>query len=110
MGANLSARLISLAGSLEKLSIMPASTIQVLGAQKALFAHLTDGAPPPKHGIIFQHPFIRGNKKKNRGRVARALSGNIAIAARADFFGKHNLGKMLKEKFEKTVENGNKKN
>ena len=55
VGAPLSARLISIAGSLDNLAKMPASTLQVLGAEKALFRSLKTGARPPKHGVIFQH-------------------------------------------------------
>ncbi|HHI00235.1 MAG TPA: C/D box methylation guide ribonucleoprotein complex aNOP56 subunit, partial [Thermococcus litoralis] len=54
IGAKLAARLISLAGGLKELAMMPASTIQVLGAEKALFRHLRSGAKPPKHGVIYQ--------------------------------------------------------
>ncbi len=54
-GALLGARLIALAGSLQNFAMRPASTIQVLGAEKALFRSLKTGARPPKHGLIFQH-------------------------------------------------------
>ena len=60
-GPSLGARLISLTGGLERLSKLPASTIQVIGAEKALFAHLRLGADPPKHGVIFQHPLIQSS-------------------------------------------------
>jgi nucleolar protein 56 len=84
-GANIGARLISHAGSLRSLSMKPSSTIQVYGAEKALFKHIITHSPSPKHGIIFQHPDIQGAKKGDRGKVARALSGKISIAARLDF-------------------------
>jgi nucleolar protein 56 len=86
VGANLGARLISLAGGLENLSKMPASTIQVLGAEKALFTSLKSGAPPPKHGVIFQHGWIHNAPKWQRGKIARALAGKLSIASRIDNF------------------------
>ena len=83
-GSSVGARLISIAGGIQRLSRMPASTIQVLGAEKALFRALKRKGSPPKHGVIFQYPEVRGSPKKLRGKIARALSGKIAIAARVD--------------------------
>lgn len=105
VGAGLGSRLISLAGSLERLATLPASTIQVLGAQKALFSHLTKGTLPPKHGAIFQYPKIRGAKKDRRGRIARVLSAKLAMAARADFFGR-DISKKLISDLEKALSYG----
>ncbi len=85
-GSNLGARLIARAGSLKGMSRLPASTIQVLGAEKALFKHLQKGVPPPKHGIIFQHNAIAGAPKKDRGRLARTLATKISIASKIDYF------------------------
>ena len=83
-GPLLAARLISRAGSLKHLSEMPASAIQVMGAEKALFKHLKGKAPSPKHGMIYRHPAIMGTQKRFRGRAARALAAKLAIAARMD--------------------------
>jgi len=89
-GSLLGARLIAIAGGLINLAKMPASTIQVLGAEKALFRALRTGTRPPKHGIIFQHTLIHEAKRWQRGKVARVLAGKLAIAARTDAFsGKH---------------------
>jgi len=66
---------------------MPSGTVQVLGAEDALFAHLRDGAPPPKHGVIYTHPAVRGTRRADRGSAARALAGKLAIAARVDHYG-----------------------
>ena len=88
IGATIGARLIARAGGLENLSRLPASTIQVLGAEKALFRAIKTGARPPKHGIIFQHTLIHEAPKWQRGRIARALAAKIAIAARIDFYRK----------------------
>jgi nucleolar protein 56 len=86
-GPLLGARLIALAGGIKKMALMPSSTIQLLGAEKALFRSLRTSSPPPKHGIIFQHPFLQKAKYWQRGKVARALAGKLAIAARIDTFG-----------------------
>lgn len=84
LGPLLAARLISQAGGLDRLARLPASTIQVLGAERAFFEHLRGRAPPPRHGWIFVHPEIQGAPKRIRGKVARALAGKAAIAARLD--------------------------
>ncbi|MDZ7745632.1 MAG: NOP5/NOP56 family protein [Halobacteriales archaeon] len=85
-GPVLAARLIALAGGLESLAKKPAGTIQVLGAEDALFAHLRGRAPSPKHGVIFTHEYVRGTRSEDRGSAARALSGKLAIAARGDHY------------------------
>ncbi|MBS7643107.1 C/D box methylation guide ribonucleoprotein complex aNOP56 subunit [Candidatus Bathyarchaeota archaeon] len=100
VGAPLGARLISIAGGLQNLAKMPASTIQVLGAEKALFRALRTGAKPPKHGIIFQHPSIHQAQKWQRGKIARALAGKIAIGARIDAFTGKYVGEELRKSFE----------
>ncbi len=84
--ASVGARIISKAGSINKLAIMPASTIQILGAEKALFRSLKTGARPPKHGILFQHPIIHSAPKWQRGKIARAVAAKVAIAARVDVY------------------------
>ncbi len=102
-GEKLAARLISEAGSLEKLAEFPASTIQVLGAEKALFAHLTKKVPPPKHGVIFQHPLVRKAPKKLRGKISRRLANKISIAAKLDYFKGELRGKELREQLESEI-------
>jgi nucleolar protein 56 len=104
VGAALSARLISISGSLENLAKMPASTLQVLGAEKALFRSLKTGARPPKHGVIFQHTAVHQSPRWQRGKIARALAGKLSIAARIDFFGGDFLGDKLRNDVEKKVE------
>lgn len=103
-GSLLGARLIALAGGLTNLAKMPASTLQVLGAEKALFRSLKTGTRPPKHGIIFQHPFLHEAKKWQRGKISRALAGKLAIAARTDVFGGRYIGEELRAGLEKRVE------
>ncbi|MDA4121523.1 MAG: hypothetical protein OK404_03845 [Thaumarchaeota archaeon] len=85
-GATIGARLMAKAGGLERLASMPASTIQILGAEKALFRSLRTGARPPKHGILFQHQAVHTAPKWQRGKIARTLANKIAIAARVDYY------------------------
>lgn len=101
-GPSVGARLIRIAGSLENMAKMPASTIQVLGAEKALFRHLKTHAKGPKYGIIFQCPIIHASPKKNRGKIARSLGSKLAIAAKVDFYNGE-LDPSLKKKFEAKV-------
>ena len=84
----LTAKLITLAGGFKNMAFMPASTIQLLGAEKALFRHLRSKAKCPKHGIILQHQDIQS--AKNKGKAARQLANHIMIAVRKDYFGGDN--------------------
>jgi len=104
VGPLLGARLISLAGGLDELARLPASTIQVLGAEKALFRALRTGGKPPKHGVIFQYPEIHRAPRWQRGKIARALAGKLAIAARVDAFTGEYIGDQLKEALKKRIE------
>lgn len=88
VGGLVAARLAAEAGGIRELAMMPASSIQVLGAKQALFSHLSSGSPPPKHGVIYQHGRVHGARRENRGKVARALSARLAIAARIDYYRK----------------------
>jgi nucleolar protein 56 len=85
-GYTIGARLMAKAGGLDRLAILPASTIQILGAEKALFRALRTGARPPKHGILFQHQEVHMAPKWQRGKIARTLANKIAISARVDRF------------------------
>jgi len=85
-GATIGAKLIELGRSLKNLALLPASTIQLLGAEKALFRHLKTGSGSPKFGVIFAHPLIQGAKAKERGKVARALADKLSLCARLDYF------------------------
>lgn len=104
VGPLLGARLLSLAGSLEDLATLPASTIQVLGAEKALFRALRTGGKPPKHGVIFQFPAIHRSPRWQRGKIARALAAKLAIAAKVDYFTGRFIGDKLKAELEKRIE------
>ncbi|WP_456436730.1 C/D box methylation guide ribonucleoprotein complex aNOP56 subunit [Methanopyrus sp.] len=103
VGPLIGARLIALAGGLKEMAKLPASTIQLLGAEKALFRHLTKGTKPPKHGVIFQHPLIHRSPWWQRGKIARALAGKLAIAARIDAYSGEYRGDELKRQLEQRV-------
>ena len=103
IGPVVGAKLIAEAGSLERLGRMPSSTVQVLGAEKALFKHLKDGTDPPKHGILFQHPLIHNSPYNQRGKIARALAGKVAIAARIDSTTKNFRADELKQKLDARI-------
>jgi nucleolar protein 56 len=84
LGPELTARLLAQAGGLDRLARLPASTVQVLGAEKAFFEHLRGRAPPPRHGLLFLHSAIQSAPRVERGRLARTLAGKVSIAARLD--------------------------
>ena len=88
-------RLIAAAGSLPRLARMPGATIQMLGAEKAFFAHRSGGAPPPKHGLLLAHPLVRDAPRRQRGKMARRLAAKAAIAARLDCYGGEPQGAEL---------------
>lgn len=102
-GAILGAKLISLAGGLEKLAKLPASTIQVLGAEKALFRFFRTGRGAPKHGIIFQHPYIHASPRWQRGKIARLLATKIAISAKIDYFSREDRSAELRKALEERL-------
>ena len=104
VSSKLGARLLSLAGGLDKMARLPASTIQVLGAEKALFRALRTGGKPPKHGVIFQYPAIHRAPRWQRGKIARALAAKLAIAAKVDLFTGRYVGDRLLEEFQQRVE------
>jgi nucleolar protein 56 len=108
-GPLIGARLISLAGGLDELAKMPSSTIQLLGAEKALFRHVKEGTKPPKHGVIFQHPHLHKAPYWQRGNIARAFAGKITIAARADYYSKAFIADELKVDLEKAIKEIRKK-
>lgn len=102
-GGPLAARLISLAGGLERLSSLPSSTVQMLGAEKAMFRHLRSGKKPPKHGIIFQHPMVHRAPYWQRGNIARTLASKISIAARIDQYGGEFRGDDLVKEMDERI-------
>ncbi|HLC67506.1 MAG TPA: C/D box methylation guide ribonucleoprotein complex aNOP56 subunit, partial [archaeon] len=94
----LAARLLAYAGSLEKLARMPASTIQLLGAEKAMFRHLHEKGRSPKYGMIYNSELIQKAPAESRGKIARILSAKLMLAARIDYYsGRDDSEKMLRE-------------
>ncbi|KAE9369561.1 pre-rRNA processing nucleolar protein-like protein Sik1 [Stipitochalara longipes BDJ] len=86
IGEVVAARLISHAGSLTNLSKYPASTVQILGAEKALFRALKTKGNTPKYGLIYHSSFIGRAGAKNKGRISRFLANKCSIASRIDNF------------------------
>jgi nucleolar protein 56 len=100
-GFAIGAKLLSIAGSLRNIVLMPSSTIQLLGAEKALFRHMVNkNSKPPKYGILFQHQLIQQIDKSNRGKGARMLSDKILLAAKLDYFKGTYIGDKLKKEIE----------
>lgn len=99
VGVAIAAKLISHVGSLKKLAQMPASTIQILGAEKALFRHLKNKKKnrSPKYGLLHEHQLIQKSKKDMLGKAARALADKASIAIRIDYFKGKFIGDKLKK-------------
>jgi nucleolar protein 56 len=102
-GPIIGARLISISGGLDRLALLPASTIQILGAEKALFRYKKEGGKPPKHGVIFQHSYINKASRNTRGKIARAFATKISTAVKADVFTKRDLSDELKKDLQKRI-------
>merc|ERR1712156_667390 len=109
IGSTVGAKLIAHTGSLVKLAKCPASTIQVLGAEKALFRALKSrSGKTPKYGLIFGSTWISRAKDKDRGRMSRVLSNKLAMAARIDSFSRPEqstnvFGQKLREQLEERL-------
>merc|ERR1712194_516710 len=86
IGDTVAARLISKAGSLTNLAKAPASAVQILGAEKALFRALKTKGNTPKYGLIYHSTFIGRADAKNKGRISRYLANKCSIATRIDAF------------------------
>jgi nucleolar protein 56 len=84
--------------------MLPASTIQILGAEKALFRYKKEGGKPPKHGVIFQHPLLNRAPRDQRGRIARLLASKITIAIKADVFTKRDIADELNAQLEQQLQ------
>ncbi|XP_050313623.1 nucleolar protein 56 [Anthonomus grandis grandis] len=103
IGDQVGARLIAHAGSLTNLAKYPASTIQILGAEKALFRALKTKGNTPKYGLLFHSTFIGRAGTKNKGRVSRYLANKCSIASRIDCFTEtpnHVFGEKLRQQVE----------
>nr|CAB3495934.1 unnamed protein product [Digitaria exilis] len=107
IGEVVGARLISHAGSLSNLAKCPASTLQILGAEKALFRALKTRGNTPKYGLIFHSSFIGRATTKNKGRMARYLANKCSIASRIDCYSEAStsvFGQKLREQVEERLE------
>lgn len=98
-GVTIGAKLIELAKGLKHLALLPASTVQLLGAEKALFRHIKTGSRSPKHGIIINHPLVQtaGGRK---GKAARMLADKLSLCARLDYF----KGELKAKEYRKELE------
>ncbi|MCD6590468.1 MAG: hypothetical protein J7K72_00680 [Candidatus Aenigmarchaeota archaeon] len=103
-GHMLAARLLNIAGGLEKLAKLPSSTIQLLGAEKALFRHLKGEGKAPKYGVIFGHPFVQQAPKPLKGKIARLVASKLSLAAKMDFYSKKDQGEDMRKDLEKKIE------
>ena len=107
IGEVVGARLISHAGSLTNLSKYPASTVQILGAEKALFRALKTKGNTPKYGLIYHSSFIGRAGQKNKGRISRFLANKCSIASRIDNFSEApttKFGEALRQQVEERLE------
>lgn len=107
IGEVVAARLISHAGSLTNLSKYPASTVQILGAEKALFRALKTKGNTPKYGLIYHSSFIGKAGAKNKGRISRFLANKCSIASRIDNFSAEpntKFGEALRKQVEERLE------
>ncbi|KAF7014290.1 hypothetical protein CFC21_028308 [Triticum aestivum] len=107
IGEMVGARLISHAGSLSNLAKCPASTLQILGAEKALFRALKTRGNTPKYGLIFHSSFIGRASTKNKGRMARYLANKCSIASRIDCYSDMSssiFGEKLREQVEERLD------
>jgi nucleolar protein 56 len=108
IGEMVGSKLISHSGSLINLAKYPASTIQILGAEKALFRALKTKGKTPKYGLIFNSSFIGRAGQKNKGRISRYLANKCAIASRIDSFNESKnpsnaFGEALKQQMEERL-------
>lgn len=107
IGEIVGARLIAHAGSLTNLAKYPASTVQILGAEKALFRALKTKGNTPKYGLIFHSTFIGRAKPKNKGRISRYLANKCSLASRIDCFGEQDTssyGSKMRDQVEERLE------
>lgn len=99
-GVTIGAKLLELGKGLRNLALLPASTIQLLGAEKALFRHIKTGARSPKYGVIINHPLIQNSRHEDKGKAARALADKLSLCARLDFF----KGEFKAKEYKKELE------
>jgi nucleolar protein 56 len=106
IGEIVGARLISQAGSLTNLAKYPASTVQILGAEKALFRALKTKGNTPKYGLLFNSSFISRAGTRDKGRISRYLANKCSIASRFDAFSDFSsniVGSKLRDQVEERL-------
>src|SRR3989344_2165572 len=103
-GPIIGAKILAKAGSKKRLAFMPASTIQLIGAEKALFMHIKSGVKGPKYGYLFQHPLVKTASRDNKGKLARSIAGKLAIAAKKDYFGNKTSANEMKQELKERSE------
>ncbi|MFH0906148.1 MAG: hypothetical protein V1824_02325 [archaeon] len=101
-GLKIASKMFEISGSIERLSKFPASTIQLLGAEKSFFKALKTNRKTPKYGIIYNHALIINLKAKDKAKIARVIAGKISIAIKADL-SKKQIYKELLEKINKRI-------
>ena len=107
VGDLVGARLIAHSGSLMNLAKSPGSTIQILGAEKALFRALKTKGNTPKYGLIYHSSFIGRTGQKSKGRISRFLANKCSIASRIDNFSDtptSKFGEALKRQVDERIE------
>jgi nucleolar protein 56 len=102
-GPMLAAKLIAKAGGLAKLAKSPSSTLQLIGAEKALFRFLHGKGKSPRFGIIFNHPLVQNAPEKLKGRMARVLASKLSIATKMDYYSKEYKADKLKQELQERV-------
>lgn len=100
-GPVIGAKILAKAGSKRKLAFLPASAIQMIGAEKALFMHFKKGVKGPKYGYLYQHPLVKAARQEDKGRLARTIASKLAIAAKMDYFGAKSGAAELRQGIEK---------
>lgn len=102
-GANIGAQLLLHAGSMHRLANVSSSTIQLYGAETALFRHLHNKKKhrSPKYGILFHHPLVQRVREKDRGKAARAIADKLSLSAKIDLFKGDAMGEKYKAALEK---------
>lgn len=106
IGEIVGSKLIAHAGGLTNLSKYPASTIQILGAEKALFRALKTKGKTPKYGLLFNSTFIGRAGAANKGKISRYLANKCAIASRIDCFSEYptaKIGESLRDQVEERL-------
>lgn len=100
LGTSITAQMFEHAKTLKHLAMLPASTIQLLGAEKALFRHLKTGSKSPKYGVLYLHPYLQKMRRSEKGKAARLIANKASLAAKIDFFSEGKTDLNLKEELE----------